>query len=461
MAPFCALRKGQGIVNALFLIGILIGGLAISGCPVASPPKYSIVRLDDRVSAGESLNEHGEVVGQVLIAAGEWRGFVWRPDHTPKLTELPTLGGHYGLAAGINDTTEVAGYASNADGWTHAIHWTEAGGVEDLGALGVGYSAALDVNNLGEAVGHTGYTDSTRRAFIWTDTGGMQVIPGAEADTAAMAISEASAIVGALHDEANIGTPNPPEGRIWYDDGTMDPIPSALGGTGSIAVGLNLTNTVVGYAANGSDEYCAFKWTASGGMHGLGSLGYCITDDFAFCSVASAVNASGTIVGTAAYAGGISHAVLWKSSHIYDLNDCIPSGTEWQYLDGAADISNNGCIVGAGYWMNGVTLQRAAYLLVPALLDKLTLSRSTVHGGSSVSATASLNAAAPCPLDLAINIEGLDGIAGVSSVTATIPEGARSVSFTIETSAVSSRTTGTVAVSFGGNTRTKTLTVVP
>ena len=461
MAPFDALLRAKGTINTLFVIGILVIGLLNSGCPVASPPKYSIIRLDDRVSAGESLNEHGEVVGQVLIAPDEWRGFVWRPDQTPKLAELPTLGGHYGSATGINDTTEVAGYASNADGWTHAIHWTEAGGVEDLGALGVGYSVAMDVNNLGEAVGHTGYTDSTRRAFIWTDTGGMQVIPGAEADTAAMAISEASAVVGAVHDEDDIGTPNPPEGRIWYDDGTMDTIPSTLGGTGSIAVGLNLTNTVVGYAANGSDEYCAFKWTASGGMHGLGSLGYCITDDFAFRSVASAVNSSGTIVGTAAYADARSHAVLWKGSHLYDLNDCIPSGTEWEYLDGAADISNNGCIVGAGYWMNGATLQRAAYLLVPVVLNKLTLSRSTAHGGSTVTATASLDAAAPCPLDITISIVGLDGIASVSSATATIPEGARSISFTIEASSVASRTTGTVAVSFGGNTRTKTLTVVP
>ena len=451
---------GRGKNTVLLIIALAILSTALSGCPLA-PPKYSIIQLDSRASGAEAVNEHGEVVGQVEIATDEWRPFLRRPDHTPKLMELPTLGGDYGLAAGINESTEVAGYASSSDSWTHAFRWTEAGGIQDLGALGVGYSAALDVNNTGEIVGHTGYTDSTRRAFIWTAGGGMNVIPGAAADSFATAINEVSSVVGAVHDEDNIGTADPPVAQIWYGDGTMAAIPSTLGGVGSIAVGINLANTVVGMAANSSNEFHAFKWTSSGGMQDLGSLGYCNSGDFDSCSVAASINVHGDIVGSAAFGSDQSHAVLWKGSTLYDLNDLIPGGAAWEYLSDAADINNQGCITGAGFVMSGSELRRVAYLLVPVVLQKITTSPVVARAGSTLTGTVHLDAEAPFALDIAVHLESLEDAAQLTSDTVTVPEGASSASFDIETFSVETRRTGSLVASFGGTTVSRTLAINP
>lgn len=451
---------GRGRNTTLLIIAAAMLATALSGCPLA-PPKYSIIQLDSRVSHAEAVNEHGEVVGQVEIAPDERRPFLWRPAHTPKLTELPTLGGDSGLAGGINEYTEVAGYANNSDGWTHAFHWTEAGGIDDLGALGVGYSAALDVNNAGEVVGHTGYTDGTRRAFIWTDTGGMDVIPGAAADSFATAINEVSSVVGAVHDEANIGTADPPVAQIWYGDGTMAAIPSTLGGAGSIATGINVANTVVGMAANGSDEFYAFKWTSSGGMQNLGSLGSCYSGDYDFCSAAASINVHGDIVGSAAFGSDQSHAVLWKGNKRYDLNDLIPSGTDWEFLADAVDINDQGCIAGAGSVMVGSELRRTAYLLVPVVLKRLTTSPMMARGGSTLTGTVHLDGEAPFPLDMHVHLDGLEDAARLTGDTVTVPEGASSARFDIETFPVETRRTGSVVASFGGTTVSKTLTINP
>src|SRR5690606_33602649 len=134
-----------------------------------------------------------------------------------------------------------------------------------------------------------------------TESDGMQVIPGAVADSFATEINASSTIVGATHDESYFGTVDPPVAQVWYGDGTLDSIPSGLGGAAAIALGLNDDGTVVGFAEDGSHRFHAFMWTTSAGMHALPSLGYCVHTDYDLCSVAAAVNSSGDIVGNAAY----------------------------------------------------------------------------------------------------------------------------------------------------------------
>jgi probable HAF family extracellular repeat protein len=196
-------------------------------------------------------------------------------------------------------------------------------------------------------------------------------------------------------------------------------------------------------------------------MHNLGSLGYCYSGDYDFCSSAAAINDHGDIVGSAAYGSDQTHAVLWKGSTLHDLNDLIPSGAAWAYLADAADINEQGCITGAGFVMNGSELRRVAYLLVPVVLKKLTTSPMMARGGSTLTGTVHLNGEAPFALDIAVHLEGLDGAAELTSDTVTVPQGASSAGFDIETFSVETRRTGSVIASFGGTTVSKTLTINP
>lgn len=62
-------------------------------------------------------------------------------------------GGQYMIGLAMNASGDIAGYATMADGTTHAIRWTAAGGTEDLGARGGRLSQAFGINDRGDVVG--------------------------------------------------------------------------------------------------------------------------------------------------------------------------------------------------------------------------------------------------------------------------------------------------------------------
>ena len=92
----------------------------------------------------------------------------------------------------------------------------------------------------------------------------------------------------------------------------------------------------------------------------------------------------------------------------------------------------------------------------PLALSALTLASSSVVGGNSVQGTVTLNAAAPSAtvVTLASSNAGATVPASV-----TIAAGANSASFIVNTTAVSATTSATISGSFGGVTRSATLTI--
>ncbi|MGB8385839.1 MAG: hypothetical protein WCG47_32145, partial [Dermatophilaceae bacterium] len=75
--------------------------------------------------------------------------------------------------------------------------------------------------------------------------------------------------------------------------------------TYSYASGINALGQVTGDADPAGSFRHAFRWTASGGMQDLGTLG-----GFP-CSVGAGINALGQVTGYADTAGGTSHAFRW------------------------------------------------------------------------------------------------------------------------------------------------------
>ena len=140
------------------------------------------------------------------------------------LTWLGTFGGEC-YALGVSaDGRVVVGYSNDYFVRMHAFRWTQATGMQDLGALpGGSWSEAYGVSADGSVVVGYAYNAAGRlRAFRWTQATGMQVL------------------------------------------GTLP------GGDRSVALDVSADGSiVVGGAANAAGQRRAFRWTAAGGVEDL------------------------------------------------------------------------------------------------------------------------------------------------------------------------------------------------
>lgn len=138
----------------------------------------------------------------------------------------------------------------------------------------------------------------------------------------------------------------------------LEPLPGDLSST---AKSINNSGQVVGYSNEVFGPYfnpTAVLWN-DGNIINLGTEG--------IRSLAFDINENGQVVGEAylgdnAFSG--TYATLWQDGEMFDLNNLIaPNSDDFDILERATSINNNGWIVGYGRLNN----QRRAFLATPIL----------------------------------------------------------------------------------------------
>jgi probable HAF family extracellular repeat protein len=118
---------------------------------------------------------------------------------------VPLPGATYTEALGVNNFGNVVGTSGNSQ-IRHAVLWSSAGEIEDLGVLpNDASSAANAINDAAEVVGAS-VGPYGSRVFIWTRAQGMHDL-GALAgmsETEALAINKGGDVVGTSGDKVNV-----------------------------------------------------------------------------------------------------------------------------------------------------------------------------------------------------------------------------------------------------------------
>jgi probable HAF family extracellular repeat protein len=216
---------------------------------------------------GNDINDAGVVVGTGNTSATVGnRGFVASGSTTTPLSILP--GADPGSSAGavaINNAGQTVGSSNTSSGTRHAVLWSAAGVIQDLGTLGGSNSDAIDINASGQVIGSSLIAgDATTHYFLWSSGSGLTDLNTTvnAAITSVVEINDAGQIIGTYttggQSHAFLYTP----GSGLKDLGT-------LGGTTSAPTGLNSKGDVVGSSTISGGATHAFLWTAADGMEDI------------------------------------------------------------------------------------------------------------------------------------------------------------------------------------------------
>ncbi len=353
-------ENGDGIGDTPYSI---LGGSNIDRYPLMLPlgllrtyliTNIGIIGETTNASYGYGLNEQGQVVGSSGEEYGLQEAYIWE---NQTITPLGTLGGLWSKAEAINATGIIAG-SSHTDEWrvrgfiddNHVIEPTDEIGVLPDGNV----SYAHDINDLGYIVG-TSYVEPDQwqppHAFLYhedTEMIDLGVISSYNSSVA-YSLNNDNIVVGTCSITDDYGTHS--QAFIWNETVGMIPLETPIGAINSYAYDINDVGQVVGYFVDSTGQH-AYLWE-NNAVASLPSLdGPKI--------IARAINNNGQIVGSALNSQGDFHAVLWEDEEIYDLNDLLLPGSEWELIE-AYDINDNGQIIGHGMIDDNVR----AFLLNP------------------------------------------------------------------------------------------------
>jgi hypothetical protein len=273
-----------------------------------------------------AVDHNGNIVGgKTAVTANTQAYYISHGGSPVTLPVLSATGANGSVALGISDTGVVIGQSSSADSGnnTHAVAWTQTGGVWGVADLG-GFdpnaqTGATAINSSGMAAGwsYSGAgTSGTQDAVTWTQSGSTWTIHQL----------------------------NPTHTRV----------------TSSVAYGINSVGDVVGWGSWTDSVYQeAVLFKHDGTIVKLGD-----GRNFTF---ARAINGSGTVVGYEFVSSG-THAFVSNGTagSVMDLNSTalVPGLGTW-VLNYAYGIDDRGDIIGRGY-PTGVAPTHA-FLLKPTI----------------------------------------------------------------------------------------------
>lgn len=313
--------------------------LACSATPLASPPEGATTYRLDSITAPDGvqavaaidINDQGQVAGSYLGPTGTGEAYTWSAaGGFVGLARVP--GAYYMEAVAINESGVVAGNAQWEDGTARPVIWTDQGQAQDIGVSG----AAQGMNDLGHVVGYAspqGFA-GIGEAFLWDATNGATLL-GTLGGTWSLANG-----VNASDDV--VGTSETADGQshgFLWSKGTMTDL-TAVGDTYSEGYAISDAGVVTGIHSGPSGETRAFRWTRSEGMVDVGPMYTDATDGPT--SMSTDINSVGQITGGVEPPGQVLRAAVRQ-----------PTSGEWQELMAdwpfqsfALGVNNFGVIVG-------------------------------------------------------------------------------------------------------------------
>lgn len=236
------------------------------------------------------LNDNGEVAGEKSSNSSDRHAMYW--SRALGLIDLGTLGGQSSTPVGINATGQVAGYSELLTQETHAFLWTPGAhsSLKDLGTLGGRNSYAAALNKDGKVVGYADTAAGPSYATLWDKNKTTNLLPTAPGSTA-VAINALGHVIGRFY-YGNThsffwkpGAPAQDIGTLW---GSAD------------ARALNDADLVTGVSEINSNinQNHAFLWSPT--MTQMQDIG--ANSEQSSCGLS--INASGAVMGESVDAAG-------------------------------------------------------------------------------------------------------------------------------------------------------------
>jgi probable HAF family extracellular repeat protein len=368
-------------------LGILaVFAFSAVGLALGSSPFQGIGYVPGYGSTANAVSANGAFVvgngGRAGLVAGETEALRWtQAGGIAFLGDVP--GGlirSFALGVSADGNVVVGEGRYGADSLQYeAFRWTPTTGLVGLGFLPGGTrSSGAGVSADGSILVGQGFTSAgLNEAFRWTEAGGMQGLGGLVPGGASFAFDispDGSRVVGA----ANTGVRT--EATFWTQGGgwtSIGKLPGGLDGIGALATDASTDGSViVGMSSSTLVQfsYEPFRWTAAGGMQGLGLL----QADHNLATVTGVSGDGLTIVGISGPYSGINRKpFIWDASHgMRELRVVLESDygmnlSGWTLTE-VTEISQDGnTFVGYGTNPQGVTEGWIATIPEPSTLSLL------------------------------------------------------------------------------------------
>jgi len=274
--------------------------------------------------------------------------FISAAKPSSNFVDLGTFGGGNSYALDINDHGQVAGSSEDASRRQWAAVWILSGStwtIENLGTvIGACCAHAQGINNglagnpAGVAVvGGSTVSSGANHAAVWTRSASgwavqtLGTLPG-DVFSAAHDVNDGGTIVGASGRDGGISS-----GFLWTAAAGMSRLPG-LGGDTTYALAVNNSGDVAGLSTDPAGARHAVRWRASAGwtVEDLGTLGGC-------CSEGYGINAFGDVAGVSSLGkrSSTQHGFLARP-------DALMTDLAAQGQSAARDLNDFGVVVGGG-----------------------------------------------------------------------------------------------------------------